>query len=59
MSDLEKTVAEMNEKLNALMSALSDARAPCKYTLHAWLDEWLETYKVSPNTLLNIRTVQK
>ena len=54
MSDLEKTVAEMNEKLNALMSVLADTRAPCKYTLHKWLDEWLETYKkpkVQPITL--------
>ena len=54
MSDLEKTVAELNEKLNLVLAALSSAAPPCKYTLHAWLDEWLQTYKapkVKPITL--------
>lgn len=54
MADLEKMVAEMSEKINALMSAFETSSPPCKYTLHSWLDEWLQTYKapkVKPITL--------
>lgn len=39
------TLEELNEKLNLVLAALSSAAPPCKYTLHAWLDEWLQTYK--------------
>lgn len=51
---MEKRFSEMNEKLNTLLAALDSVNAPCKYTLHDWLDEWLETYKkpkVKPLTL--------
>lgn len=54
MSDLEKRVTELNEKINVLLSALSEAHPTCKYTLHTWLDEWLAIYKkpkVQPITL--------
>ncbi len=53
-NDLEKTVAELNAKLDTLMATLGSTRPPCKYTLHAWLDDWLEMYKrpkVKPITL--------
>lgn len=46
MNELERNVAELNDKINRVLTALSaSAVSPCKYTLHKWLDEWLQMYK--------------
>lgn len=53
--DIEKRLNSIEEKIDAILTAA--APAPCRYSLHAWLDEWLRIYKaphVKPPTLYTL-----
>lgn len=48
IKDLDNRMARLEIMLTKLFDIITAPAAPCPYTLHQWLDEWLKAYK-APN----------